>query len=94
MKGLHAARICLFMSFYFEGARYPCVLIQWYSDVSNAPNEDTRMWVIEPDFSDDGSHFSTIIHIDSIMRGAHLIPVYGPDFIPLEITFSNSLNAF
>lgn len=94
MKDLHATCVRLFMSFYFEGARYPCALIQWYSNVSNAPDEDTRIWVVEPDFNDDGSCFSTVIYIDSIMRGAHLISVYGSDFISPEVIFSNSLDAF
>lgn len=94
MKGLHAARVRLFIGFYFRGKRYPCALVQWFSEVDNAPDHDTGMWIVEPDFNDDGSCFTTVIHIDTVMREAHLIPVYGPDFIPLNVTSANSLDTF
>jgi hypothetical protein len=35
-----------------------------------------------------------VIHVDSIVRGAHLIPVYGEDFVPRHITISNSLDYY
>lgn len=94
MEGLHAARVRLFMSFVFRGKKYPCALVQWFSHAGNAPDEETGMWVVEPDFNDDGTRFCSVIHINTIMRGAHLIPAYGPAFIPPEITFANSLDAF
>lgn len=94
MMGLHAARVRLFMSFTFEGRRFPCALVEWFSLVGETPDDETGMWVVEPDFNDDGSRFCGIIHTDTIVRGAHLIPVYGSDFLPPSITYSNSLSAF
>ena len=82
------------MSFMFEGKKYPCALVEWFSQIGNIPDVETGLWVVEPDLNDDGSRYCSIIHIDSIVRGAHLIPVYGHDFIPLNINFSNSLDTF
>ncbi|KAJ7190705.1 hypothetical protein GGX14DRAFT_381867, partial [Mycena pura] len=35
-----------------------------------------------------------IIHIDSIVRGAHLIPVFGDVFVPKWWKFTDSLDGF
>ena len=32
----------------------------------------------------------SIIHVDSIMRAAHLEPVYGSDFVPLVLQYHHS----
>ena len=37
---------------------------------------------------------TTIIHLDSIYCGAHLIPVYGSDFLPVGFKHTWSLDAF
>jgi hypothetical protein len=52
------------------------------------------MWVVEPDSHPDGSAFTTIIHLDSILRTAHLIPVYGQDTIPTGILLAYLLEVF
>ncbi|KAG1733927.1 uncharacterized protein EDB91DRAFT_1057261, partial [Suillus paluster] len=36
----------------------------------------------------------SVIHIDSIFRAAHLIPVYGTSLLPHEITAHHSYNIF
>ena len=52
------------------------------------------MWVVEPDFHPDGSAFSAVIHLDSILRAAHLIPVFGQDTISTDIPLAYSLDVF
>jgi hypothetical protein len=39
---------------------------------SNKPDEDTGMWVVEPDFNADGSPLVSVIHLDCILRAATL----------------------
>jgi hypothetical protein len=51
------------------------------------------MWMVKPQF-DRGVPVTSVIHLDSVMRGAHLIGVYGRDFIPSQLKFSDSLDAF
>lgn len=94
MRGLEIARVRLFFSFKAGGKKYPCALIQWYSRVGDEPDENTGMWVVQPDFDADGSPSVAVIHLDTIVRAAHLIGVYGGDFVPSEITFDTSLDAF
>lgn len=53
------------------------------------------MWIVEPDFDPAGYRIMSIIHIDSIVRAAHLLPVFGGDAsVPREINFSNTLDIF
>ena len=52
------------------------------------------MWMVEPDFDDHGQRVTAIVHIDTAVRGAQLLPVYGPTFIPSHLHFSETLHAF
>lgn len=93
-KGLHVACIFVFFSFKHEEIRYSCALIQWFSTVGDAPCDEMGMWRVEPDFYH-GHRVLAVVHLDSILQGAHLIRVAGKDFIPVHgFDFSKSLDVF
>ncbi|KZP25932.1 hypothetical protein FIBSPDRAFT_732975 [Athelia psychrophila] len=94
MRGLNVARVQLFFSFKAAGNDYPCALVHWYSRVSDEPDEATGMWIVEPDIHTDGSPVLAVIHLDTIVRAAHLIGTYGKGFIPKTIHCDNSLDSF
>jgi hypothetical protein len=94
MHGLDITRIQLFFSFVHNDITYPCALVHWYSRVGDEPHEDTGMWVVEPDWCADGSPCESVIHLDCILRAAHLIGVYGDDLLPPGLTAENSLDSF
>ena len=52
------------------------------------------MWVVKPEEDCHRKRLTTIVHLDTILRGAHLIPVYGSHFIPPHFCHSWSLDAF
>ena len=52
------------------------------------------MWVVEPQYSPDGSPYHSVIHLDTIIRAAHLLGVCDKDFIPVGIPASASLDVF
>jgi hypothetical protein len=91
MLGLDVGRVHLFFSFTHEYIEYPCALISWYDRVSDSPDEDTGMWIVRPV---PGSF--AVIHVDAILRCAHLIPVFGQNPVDrlLKLTSSNSSDAF
>jgi hypothetical protein len=82
MNGLAVARVLCFFSFNYRTSYYPCAIVHWYSYVHEERDPDTGMYVVTPATTGDDVPDVSIIHINCIFRAAHLIPVYGPDFIP------------
>lgn len=93
-RGLHVARVKMFFSFRHKKRVFPCALINYYSVVGDEPCPDTRMWVVSPDTDDNGCPIPSIVHIDSIVRGAHLLGRSGPHWTPPQLTFADSLNSY
>lgn len=93
-RGFYAVRVRLFFSFKFESHLYPCALVEWFVPVGDAPDEDTGMWIVEPEVNDEGHRPCEIIHLESIYRSAHLIGVYGKEFVPKDLRASDSLDAY
>ena len=94
MRGLHVAQVLLFLSFNSCHTPYPCALVQWFVQVGDAPCSDTGMWIVKPELEDNGAQVTSIIHVDSIVRGAHLIGVYGELFLPRDFSHFDTLTAF
>jgi hypothetical protein len=93
-SGLSIARVRMFFSLKYEDDVLPCALVSWFSTVGDAPCPDTGMWMVEPDFDNTGNRAMSIIHLDTILRSAHLMGVAGNAFIPRHLTYHNSLDAF
>ena len=94
MRGMDVAQVLLFLSFTSRSIPYPCALVQWFVIVGDAPCNDTGMWMVRPEVDNDGIQVKSIIHADSIIRGAHLIGVYGELFLPRNFSHFDSLTAF
>ncbi|KDQ16868.1 hypothetical protein BOTBODRAFT_106110 [Botryobasidium botryosum FD-172 SS1] len=94
MRGLGVARVQLFMSLSYNGVEYPCALVSWFSVAGDSPDEDTGMWIVTPDLDANGVQLSSVIHINYILRLAHLMPVFGDKFLPLDFHFSKTLDSF
>ncbi|KAG6808987.1 hypothetical protein H0H92_002077 [Tricholoma furcatifolium] len=96
-RGLHAARVHMFFELTTPGrTKYPCALVTWFHAISDELCEETGMWVVEKDLDAHGVPIMSIIHIDTILRGAHLIGRACKDRVPkaLALSPSESLDAF
>jgi hypothetical protein len=94
--GLQAARVKLLFAVQYghDQVKYPCALVHWYSDHDTEPDPDTGMRVLEPSVHPDGSPDMDVISLDSIVRAAHLTPVYGPAMVPDHLKFWQTLDSF
>ena len=81
-KSLLVACVFLFFSFKYINTHYPCALVHWFLPLSDAPNDETGMWMVQPDYLAHCKRFLEVIHLDTILRGAHLIGVPGGNFLP------------
>jgi hypothetical protein len=93
IHGLSIVRILLFFSFIFNDKTYPCAFVRWFSRIADERDEDTGMWMVQPEVEDDGSPSISVIHIDCIFRAAHLLPIYGDEPID-SISPHDSLDVF
>ena len=91
MCGLNVARVQLFFLFRYNGVEFPCALVEWFTRVG--VDHLTGMWVVCPDVIHNRQSRG-VIHLDAILRAAHLIPIYGSDLLPLEIDSLILLDTF
>jgi hypothetical protein len=97
VKGMVIGRVFLFFSFAFHGKYYPCALVQWFVPLGEGPDDDTGMWMVVPEFVGVGQRRRpslAVVHLDAIVRGCHLLPVYGRDSLPENFHFSKALDGF
>ncbi|KAF6755521.1 hypothetical protein DFP72DRAFT_811411, partial [Ephemerocybe angulata] len=93
-NGLNVAQVRFFLSFKHRNREYQCAYVHWFEAFGEAPCDITGLWRVAPDTSGRAHRrMASIIHIDSILRSAHLIPVYGPRPIP-KVHYSQSLQSF
>ncbi|KAJ7201558.1 hypothetical protein GGX14DRAFT_536142 [Mycena pura] len=81
------------VSFEVDSETQPCALVEWFKKVGRSPDAETGMWIVEPEMRGHQRVLS-IVHLDSMLRAAHLIPVFGPDPIPFDLRYIHSLDAF
>ena len=93
-RGMSVVRVKLFFSFRYEGEEYSCALVEWFKKIGRSPEEQMGMWVIRPESDNNGRRLTSVIHIDTILCGAHLLPVYGKSFLPLRFHYTWSLDSF
>ena len=94
MAGLDVAQVRLFFSFSVDGIRYPCALIHWFTRVSDGPDETTGMWIVQPDDVIYGAPTAAVIHLDTVLRAAHLLPVFGKDSVSKWLKHEQTLDTF
>ena len=92
MCGLSIARSRLFFSVTVNHVKYPCALVNWYSLVGDSPDENTGMWVVERDILDDGKLWMVVVHLDTILCLAHLLPIYRYKQAPRGAKYMDSLD--
>ncbi|KAG2135989.1 hypothetical protein DEU56DRAFT_871547 [Suillus clintonianus] len=94
INGMDIARVLSFFSFSFRNTVWLCAVVHWFKRIGSKPDEDMGMWMVRPSMNDDQSHEISIIHVDSIFRAAHLVPMFGDKFVPEHVNFHNSLDAY
>ncbi|KAJ3760657.1 hypothetical protein EV360DRAFT_39300 [Lentinula raphanica] len=97
-RGMSAARVLLFFSFRHNGLTYPCALVHWFNTYGQRRDPKTGLWMVRPAYWDQNRREQNpclaVVHLDTLIRGVHLIPVYGSHPIPSEVKFNHSLDIF
>jgi len=93
-RSLLVGRVCLFFSCVHAGDDYSCALMDQFNLIGDEPDEVMGMWVVTPEVDNDGHRVQSVISLESVVRGAHLIGVYGSEFIPADLHFPETLDPF
>jgi hypothetical protein len=92
--GMNVAQVQMFLSFKYEGVEYKAALVRWFEKYGAAPCDVTGLWRVRLDHDARNRPMCSIIHIDSILRCAHLMPAFGSRFISPSLHHSKSLEVF
>ena len=96
MCGLDVACARLLFSFVHEWVKYSCAFVKWFSQIRDCANENMGMWSVKLEIFKDGMPNSSIIHLDSVVWLAHLLPIYHDMWVPSGhwLNFTWSLDTF
>lgn len=94
MKGLDVGRVKLFFSFTPRLKPYDCALVHWYKKTEACPDSITGLWKVAPEYLEDGSPKYSVIHVDTIFRAAHLMPVFTDQFTPASHKHTQTLDNY
>ncbi|KAG1889687.1 uncharacterized protein F5891DRAFT_1131772 [Suillus fuscotomentosus] len=100
IHGMEVAHVLCFFSFHHgyghDLKTFPCALVHWFKLVFDEPDPGNGMWMVKPSFLDSelDTRELSIIHIDTIVRAAHLLPIFGNEFVPEKATFHETLDIY
>ncbi|KAK0227297.1 hypothetical protein EDD85DRAFT_776824 [Armillaria nabsnona] len=69
------------------------MLVHWFKQHGWHPDKKTGLWVVKPE-TVHGNPVISIVHLDTILRGAHLLPVYGSHPVPHKFDYAYTLDCF
>lgn len=96
-RGMLAAQVKLLFSFRHENVVYPCALVEWFETVGEECDEDTGMWMVKPEYSmltTGRKRTASVIHLDCVLRGAHLLPIFLDKPVLRNVRYFDALTAF
>lgn len=90
------ARVRLFFSFSIDERSYSCALLHEFRIVGDQPDGDTGMWMVERVLDGDGQPSARVVPLNSILRAAHLSPIFGylTHFLSRKASPESSLDNF
>ncbi|KAF8121859.1 hypothetical protein EV363DRAFT_1183993 [Boletus edulis] len=95
INGMEVARVLCFFSIPYSNNTFPCVLVHWYKRIGSQPDNATGLWMVCPMIREDRSRELSVIHLDSVFRAVHLLPMFGnSDPIHPTVRYDTSLDAF
>lgn len=94
MYGLDIVRILAFFSFVSQSKCYPCAVVRWFDRVGDKPDTDTGMRVVCPAFTAQCRPSVGVIHVDTLYRAVHLIPLYATRLVSRNLKPHHSYDSF
>ena len=94
LPGMVIARVLLFFSITYRRVDYSCALVNWFLRDDDVADEDTGMWTVRLEKDRWKQPVFEVINVDSIVRGAHLLPIFGTQRVPERFLFHEALDRY
>ncbi|KAF8644289.1 hypothetical protein AX16_008564, partial [Volvariella volvacea WC 439] len=96
-RGMNVIQVLCFFSFTYDRILYPCAYVRWFKKVSTIPDRLLGLWQVKVERLNargGGDEVHSIVHLDSMLRAAHLIPNFGSSRIPVNFSYQSTLSTF
>ena len=93
-SSMQVARVRLLFSITYPDIPIPCALVDWFILEGGRPDPVTGMWIVKPEYTANNRHHSSIIHLDTVLRGIHLLPVHKKRVVARTHSYSRSLDHY
>lgn len=93
MEGMEIGRVLLLFSFEYRRKNFSCALINWFIHADER-DPDTGMWIVKRELGHRGEPTLEVIHVDSIARAAHLLPIYGSSRVQEDFDYHHALDKY
>jgi hypothetical protein len=93
-SSMQVARVRLLLSITHLDRVIPCALVDWFISEGNGPDPVMGMWVVKPERTANNRRSSSIIPLDSVLRGIHLLPVHKKRVVAQAHSHSRSLDIY
>ncbi|KAN0140688.1 hypothetical protein V8E53_001515 [Lactarius tabidus] len=93
MEGMVIAHVQLLFLFDYSGVDQHCALVNWLVCKGDEPDPDTRMWIVSLE-KRNREPTTQVIDVKTMVRTAHLLPVFGQDMVPSDVHHYNSLDRY
>jgi hypothetical protein len=91
---MQVARVRLLLSVTHHNTVIPCALVNWFISDGKGPDPVTGMWIVKPQYTANNRHSFSLIHLNSVLRGIHLLPVHKKHPVVETHSFSRSLDNY
>jgi hypothetical protein len=85
--------IQLFFSFQYRRKHHSCALITWFVH-ADEHDPDTGKWTVTQERDPHGKPTYEVIHIDSIARVVHLVPIFGSSWVLEDFDYHHTLDSY
>jgi hypothetical protein len=92
--GMVVARVLMFFSFEYRRTSHSCALVHWFVHDEDVPDEDTTMWEVRLECDRRNRPLIEVISVNSIIRAAHLLPIYGHSRVPEQFSHAQALDRY
>ena len=55
---------------------------------------ETGMWLVQPELTPHNARHTSVIHLDAVLHGIHLLPYFGDKFVSGDLHYSTMLDNF